>query len=372
MTKPLISVDFETEGEGKQGGLEMYRSSSRVSSCSFAWRDETGEIVSRFVTDPQQIQRDLEHIVSKNIPILVYNMGFEGGIFLAKYGIKPIIQADVMRLVQLYDNTPSVQSYGLKDATRRLLPDNSGYDYPIYRWLALNIPEHKEKVLKKAGQYLKKGLDKEQAVRDYLKTHKKKLGPYLGQAPKSILAQYNNADTVNTLLLYEIITKKFQEIEYDWTFDQKLYQSSGWEIVQSKIEGLKISQERLKICLDETKRSIKGIEERFIERFKDEIGQLGLKGEFNINSTKQLEALFCGILKIKPVHFSKSGKAASFSDEHLSQFGEGGGILQGKKALELIYNQARNLAGLSSYDGRYHSDLKLTGTTTGRYAGGTV
>lgn len=370
--KPLISVDFETGGEGASGGLEMYRQTSFVKSCAFAWRNSDGEILTRFVQDPVQIKADLDHIVAQEIPILVFNMGFEGVVFQSKYGIKPIIEADVMRLVQMYDNTDAVKSFGLKDATRRLVPQNDGYDYPIYRWLALNLPEHREKVIKKAKQYVKKSVGQEQAIRDYVKRNKKQLGQHLSQAPASVLAQYNNADAVNTLLIYEIITKYFAEIGFDWRFDQKLYQSSAWEIVASKIKGLLISHKRLKVCIEETKREIDGIEARFKTRFASEIGQLQIKGEFNINSLKHLEALFCGVLKIKPVHFSKSGKAPSFSDEHLYQFGEGGEMLMGKKSHELIYNQARNLMGLSEYDGRFHCDLKLTGTITGRYSGGKV
>ena len=369
----LISVDFETSGEGRQGGLEMYRHSSFVRSCAFAWRNVQGDMITRYVSDPEIIKRDLQLIADSQTPLLVYNMGFEGMVFLAKYGILPVIHADVMRLVQVYDNSDMVQSFGLKDATKRILGSEfAGFEAPIYRWIACNIPEFRTKLEKKASLAVKKGETVESAITAFVSTpaNKKAMAPFLTQAPSAILSQYNITDAVNTLLIYEKITAAFEKEGYDWTFDHGLYLHSGWEIVKSKIRGVIVDAERIKLCLNSAQDAISETEQLFLAKHAKEIEALGLTGHFNINSTAQLKALFCDVMKMKPIHMSASGKAPSFSEEHLSQFGPGGEMLAGRRTHQLILNQAKNLEGMAQYDGRAHLDLKLAGTLTGRYAGG--
>lgn len=328
----------------------MYRADVQVKSVAMAWRSE-GEIITRFSDSPATIRADLEHLARAQAPLLVHNVGFEGLVFLCKFpDLKFNVHADTMRLVQVYANDDSVMSYGLKPAAERIL-GLKGWDDEINTWLA--------------NQRLSKN--------------------DLGRAPRQILRAYNCGDVVATLRLFEHITEAFRSINYNWAFDHSLYLSSAQMIIGAKARGLAVDRARLAAyaaqieaeltaneaefraaagtTLDEAERMLTAKEQ---SKFKKKIVA---PQRFNVDSNAHRELLFCELMDIAPKYQTKGG-SPSFKAEHLGGYGPLGKLLEDRKSRQIVLTQAESLLALSGHDERWHLDLKMAGTSTGRYAGG--
>lgn len=339
----LIALDFETTG------LQMYSPKHSVFCAAIAYR-QGGELKSEFIEADDVLSR-LTVLQNEGHTFCVYNIGFEGLVLKSKYpSLKLNIVADVMRLVQNYDNGENVLNFGLKHAAKRLLP-------PQYQ-------------------------DWEKEMKDWLYKHK---GQNIHQAPKEILVPYNVGDSIATLLLYEIITNKFAVEGFNWTVDHGLYMSSATHVVDAKLRGVQVDQDRLLQYTKAVERGLENNETLFkYTLFEDihaaeekltvaEQGKFKRKvverTRFNLDSNKHREVLFCDVMGIEPTFFTKTGRP-SLKKSHLKQFGEAAQLLEARKGRQVVLTQANNLLELAKEDGRWHIDLKLVGTSTSRFAGG--
>ena len=368
----VYALDFETSG------LDFWNPSFQVKSVAVSYRNENGDLVSRFTAS--NVRRFLEQLAEKQLPVIVYNAGFELGVLKCCFpDIRLNIHADVMRLVQTFDN-------GTKDY-HIFLGDYEDYD---------EIDEIDEGFsLKVAGpRILLNGFNDTHEtayawIRENLEVKRGKEGAFLGSLPGDLLRAYNCGDTENTLKLYERITGEFKRIDYDWQPDHILYMNTTRLIVESKIRGIQVDREKLEAYVAQVEGEVKEIEQRFLNalaspieevqrlkleeakaKYKTEKGRMGAKvDEFNCGSNKQLAMLFVDVMKL-PVQFTSATGQPSFKKAHLHTWGEGGEILLARRQRLLVLKQAQNLLKLSESDGRWHVGLKSVGTATSRFAGG--
>ena len=368
----VYSLDFESSG------LDFWSPTFTVKSIAVSYRSEDGSLVSRFTET--NIRRWLEQLAEKQVPVIVYNAGFELGVLKCCYpDIKLNIHADVMRLVQVYDNgtidwhkylgdieddddaEEVDDGFGLKVAGPRILGgDFNDTHQTAYAWIRENLD-------------VKRG----------------KEGAFLGSLPRDILRDYNCGDTENTLKIYERVTDEFKRIGYDWCPDHMLYMNVTRLIVESKIRGVRVDREKLQAYTVQVEAEIREIEQKFLNalagpieevqrlkleevraKYKTEKGRAGAKvDEFNPGSNKQLAMLFVDVMKM-PVQFTSATGQPSFKKAHLHTWGDGGEILLARRQRLLVLKQAQNLLKLSEPDNRWHIGLKSIGTSTGRFAGG--
>lgn len=367
----VYALDFETSG------LDFWSPTFTVKSIAVSYRSEDGVLVSRFTET--NVRRWLQQLADKQTPVIVYNAGFELGVLKCCYPeLKLNIIADVMRLVQVYDNGTKDyhifledlddddaeevdDGFGLKVAGPRILGGDFNDTHEVaYAWIRENLD-------------VKRG----------------KEGPFLGSLPGDLLRDYNCGDTENTLKLYEKITKEFNRIDYDWRPDHVLYMNVTRLIVESKVRGVKVDREKLQAYTVQVEAEIQEIEQKFLNalaspieevqrlkleevkaKYKTEKGRAGAKvDEFNPGSNKQLAMLFVDVMKM-PVQFTSATGQPSFKKAHLHTWGDGGEILLARRQRLLVLKQAQNLLKLSEADGRWHIGLKSIGTSTGRFAGG--
>lgn len=367
----VYALDFETSG------LDFWSPSFQVKSIAVSYRDESGDLVSRFTET--NIRRWLEQLHERQTPVIVYNAGFELGVLKCCFpDLKLNIVADVMRLVQVYDNGTKdyhifledmddedieeiEDGFGLKVAGPRILGNDFNDSHvATYAWIRSNLG-------------VKRG----------------KEGEFLGSLPSDILLRYNTGDTENTLKLYERITQEFRRISYDWKPDHLLYMNVTRLIVESKARGVKVDREKLAAYAVQVEAEIVEIEKKFCNalagpieevqrlkleevkaKYKTEKGRAGAKvDEFNCGSNKQLALLFVTVMK-QPVQFTSATGQPSFKKAHLHTWGEGGEILLARRQRMLVLKQTQNLLKLTEEDNRWHVGLKSVGTSTGRFAGG--
>lgn len=354
-----IAIDFETEDVATgEGCLEMYRSTAKIKSVAAAWRAE-GKIVTAFLDTPRGITQFMTALAEQQLPLLVYNVGFEGLCFQTQFpGYRFNVIADVMRLVQLYANDDTVQSYGLENSAVRILGCKP-WKQELYRQL-------ESQGVKKAD-----------------------VGKNLHHAPAAMFKAYNEGDVIATLELYEKITAEFKKINFDWKFDTQLYLSSAEYITKSKARGVRVDREKLTQFVtalteelekneqdfkDKWRSEVSEVEERIhqkvLAKYKTERGRAGAVREcFNVGSTTHLTILFRDVMQLPVTHTTPTGEP-SMKAEHMIEYGEPGQFLANRKEKQLLVTQANSLLALSEYDGRFHIDIKLVGTSTGRYAGG--
>lgn len=367
----VYALDFETSG------LDFWSPTFSVKSIAVSYRNESGDLISRF-TDTN-VRRWLEQLAEKQVPVIVYNAGFELGVLKCCYpDIALNIHADVMRLVQVFDNgTKDYHIFleDLDDDDAEEIDDGFGLKVAGPRILAANFNNTHET----AYTWIRENLDIKRG----------KEGAFLGSLPADLLRDYNCGDTENTLKLYEKITKEFERIDYNWHPDHVLYMNVTRLIVESKVRGVKVDRDRLQAYTVQVEAEILEIEQKFLNalagpieevqrlkleevkaKYKTEKGRAGAKvDEFNPGSNKQLAMLFVDIMKM-PVQFTSATGQPSFKKAHLHTWGEGGDILLARRQRLLVLKQAQNLLRLSEADGRWHVGLKSIGTSTGRFAGG--
>jgi DNA polymerase I-like protein with 3'-5' exonuclease and polymerase domains len=251
----------------------------------------------------------------------------------------------------------------------------------------LNLPDHKEE----AHQWLRLNVAEARG----------KLGKYLGRLPRALLERYNVGDTEATLRLYAFLVGHFARLGYDWRLDHTLYFSTVRSVVAAKIRGVRVDREALatyakqvgreieeisgsfsarfavEICAVERGRLLKQIRKRktlrgrkqFVRRYRMGSGSAVEDVRFNVGSNNQLAALFVSTLGMEPKFKTDKG-APSFRSAVLSQWGSGGEVLKTRRKRMLVLKQAEALLELSAVDGRWHVEIKVAATSTGRLAGG--
>lgn len=394
MFKPaFIVLDYETVLLDGTPSVEYYRDDFRVISCSFSWRNEAGEHKSLFKDSESAILKVLKKIEADGIPVIVHNAQFEMGVTSARFAdIALNFHADTMRLVQVADNGGKAAQMAQMKQELTFLEELQGEEVkPIKtglglqvsasRWLPEKFHNHKEPfhaVIREQG--IKKGQE----------------GRNLHLLTIDQLEEYNTADTYVTMLLFETLTKKFENEGYDWLMDHMFYMTSARMIAESRARGLEIDLTKLDTTIETVSTSIEGTWSEFSSKFRNEIEMLEAdqwgkyvnmrkteKGrtqamasmqadpsiyQFNLSSTKQKADLFINRLGIQPKYMTKKG-APAFGKAFLNQWGEGGKMLAKRGSAILLQTQAKKLRDLATRDGKWHVDLKAAGTATGRFAG---
>lgn len=402
----IVAIDFETL-DSRGASFEYFRRDFRVFSMSCCWRSPEGALTYWFSTDPLKISQKLVALSQTQDRIVVQNLGFERGVMRACY---PNIQlnwhADTMRLTQLRDG--GGDEYGEPTLT---------LEQEISRELGeLDEEDLKKKWKKSMGNGLEAASarflpeashEHKKPAHDWLKENhgiEKSHGQYLHLLPLDLLEAYNNADTRNTLMLYESHVAFFEEIKYDWSRDWMLYSNRARLMSGAYYDGICIDQPALMKVILDLEAEIGAMEAEFLAAVephlkalrhlrllnyiqknvgtkKTEKGRLkhieGIKAgkyddkwkDFKMGSTQQLAQLFVEVLGMK-YKFTTPKGAPSFKTTHLGQWGEYGLILQKRKKRLLVLQQAANTYISAMHDGKTHPSVKVAGTRTGRTAGG--
>ena len=403
----LVAIDYETK-DSNGASFQYFKRDFQIFSLSCCWRDpKTNEPTFWFSNDRNRIAQKLASLARNKDQIVAHNLGYELGCTKKCYPhIKLNWHADTMRLTQLRDGGGDM------------------YDAPVLtleQEIAFELGELSERQVKSAWAKTK-GLSLEACTYRHLpqKYHshkepahkwleenegiKKQHGRHLDKLPYDMLEQYNNADTLTTLLLYESNVKYFKEQNFDWSQDCKLFFNRAELMTSAHIRGIKINTDKLLDYIVEIEAEIAEMERKFCEMFAVELEILKenrlvhlwnhwtqlpktdrgkanrLKklesgaidsdwNDFNIGSSKQLAELFSKILGIKHQFETPKG-SPSFKASHLSQWGPGGMILLNRKKRLLVLQQCCNVYLSAMHDGRSHPSIKISGTRTNRVAGG--
>ena len=406
----IVHIDYET-CDSHGASFEYFRKDFKVFSLSCAWRDVDGTIKQWFSTNQLRIKQKLLTLNRNQDQIVAHNLPYERGVTEAVYpGLSLNWHADTMRLAQLRDGG------GDEFAAPVLTLDQT---------LALELEEITEKEINKE-HYKKIGLSLEacsarfldsdmhnhkQPAHDWLKNTykiKSKLGQYLHLLPYKMLEDYNNADTMATLLLYEDCIQFFKKHNFDWQRDNTLYMHRAEVMPKAYFQGINVNQSKLLEYIKDIEIEIKDVETKFFTDFAKELDLVrryrykkfvqshvydpDLKSEkararrwasivdgkhdaswkhFNVGSSNQLSVLFEDILGMSPKFLTKKG-SPSFKSTHIHQWGDGGLILLKRKKRLLVLQQAVNTYIGSLYDSKIHCSIKVSGTRTNRVAGGRV
>jgi hypothetical protein len=367
----VYALDFETSG------LDFWSPDFQIKSIAVSYRNEDGVLVSKFTET--NVRRWLEQLHKRQTPVIVYNAGFELGVLKCCFpDLKLNIVADVMRLVQVYDNGTTDYHVFMED-----MDDEDAEEYDDGFGLKVSGPRILGDDFNDTHQIACAW------IRENLDVKRGKEGAFLGSLPGALLRDYNTGDTENTLKLYEKITGEFKRMEYDWKPDHQLYMEVTRLIVDSKIRGVRVDREKLAAYAMQVEAEIQEIEKKFCSalagpieevqrlkleearsKYKTDKGRLNAKvEEFNCGSNKQLAILFVTVMK-QPVQFTSATGQPSFKKAHLHTWGDGGEILLARRQRMLVLKQTQSLLKLSEEDGRWHVGLKSVGASTGRFAGG--
>ncbi len=393
----IVACDFETikllSDGTTEASTEFYHPDFRVSSCAFTER-KGNEFHSWYVDGEENVRSELSKLQGR--PLIPFNLQFEMGVARCRFpGIVCQWYCDVQRLSQLYDNggnetsfelvyiepeddedvpdakKESTSGFGLVKTAKRIL-GKGDHKTEAYEWIHANVPEFK----------------------------KGKEGSYLDRLPPDVMERYNIGDTEITFELYEYLTSYFDRINFDWTKDNALFLASVNDLVESQIRGIPVDVEGLRTYAEETVKEIEGISRSFLKLYEKpikDVERLSLLNEvrkrktlrgrkkyvkrirsdaayyedqitFNPGSNKQLQMLFVEVLKIKPFFFTPK-LSPSFKSSHLHQWGEGGSVLENRRKRMIVKSQSEALVEKSSWDSRYHVQLRAVATKTGRYSG---
>lgn len=391
----VVAIDFETVETQNDGtfaaSLEFYRPAFRASSCAIAWRNGD-QVETRYLQGESAIARTLAHLADLQCLIIAHNQQFDYGVAICRFpDISLNWHADTMRLCQLYDNG------GDKYAPAPI--DMDDLDGTEDEDAVVRNPIHGLSLSACVKRILCDFTDHKEAAYEVLRG----LGVPAGQEKTSLhllppadMEAYNVADAVLALRLYDMITVEFRSQEYDWSVDNMLFQFMMKQMVRARISGIHVDRVLLSASdtaiakeIDDIRAAftkemgehIKIVERRLLDKrlseYKTEPGQRKYlesgkwreECKFNPQSTTQLAMLFVDTLGIQPKLRTKK-KRPSFKSSHLHQWGSGGIILQRLKKRGIVLTQVRSLLDLSEYDGLWHLDIKLCGTSTGRMAGG--
>ena len=408
-SKLIVAIDYET-CDDRGASFEFFRSDFRVFSLSCAWRDDHGELKQWFSKDPERIRHKLVDLALHKHQIVAHNLPFEYGVTKHCY---PKIDlnwcADTMRLSQIWDcggdefNPPMLSAAEELEAELNDLTEEQIRKLQ-YKGIGLSLEACARRILDNPVNH-----DHKNEAHSWLEEHhgiKSKHGQYLHLLPDDILERYNNLDTEVTLLLYEQLIQNLSNHNIEWQRDHELYFMRMGLISSAYERGIKVDLESLFGYIKQVDQEITDIENKFLyecrhalrdvqelrlnkmldwccdpelKKDKSRIGRLeklfaGKFDEdwkhFNVGSNKQLEMLFCDVLKINPKFRTPKG-SPSFKASHLNQWGEAGKILFTRKKRLLVLQQAMNTYLASLRDGRVHCQIKVAGTRTNRVSGGT-
>lgn len=393
-----VCVDFETieiRPDGSTlGSTEAYRDNFRVDSAAFTWQQpEDGSIQSTFIQGEEAVGEYLRLL--GDAPLLAFNVQYEMLVAACRYPHLNLNWAmDAQRLAQLYDNG------GPDDAFETVIiePEDEDEEATIKRYPLSGFS------LVKCVKRILGGDDHKAEAYEWLRKNgvkKGEEGANLNRLPPEILEKYNTGDTEQTWHLAAFLLDYFDSISFDWRLDHQLYFNSVRYIAATKRRGVYVDRARLGAYIVEVEAEIFKIAEDFLQRFAEPIkaveraklleeirGRKTLRGRkkylkrirtdslkwaediaFNVGSNKQLEALFVGVLGIEPRFHTAKG-SPSFKSSVLSQWGEGGALLEKRRKRLIVLNQAKALYELSEYDSRWHLNLRAVGSANGRYSGG--
>jgi len=372
----LLSCDFETNG------IQITSNTFRIISVALSYEngedlffkniDQAFDIVKKFLdTDPKN-------------KLLVYNISFEGAIFL-KYGIVK----DFSRLIDVW----RIANYCNNEVNNRKTSLNASVQ------LLLGVPDFKKPFFDKMIELGYAKDDKE--------AHKK-----IAMLPDELLKEYNCLDTKYTLDLYKECIKLLTKWEYLDTArrDYINYSAEAFLYAVSYLRGLNIDKdlaskniEELKSEIPEFERAVKenpdvlkyeallnkdlkitdaDVRKVFKKRgesvtIKKGTGESLLTEEerkevlagkwvyFNPNSSKQKVELFIDMLGYPILNVTEGG-APSISKNVLRDYGELGKALQEILKREKEVAEIEKLLELSKEDGLIHLTLRSGATISGR------
>lgn len=352
----IVALDYETTG------LNFWEPDFRVLSCAF-WSAEGN---SKFTLGEDKTRDHLLSLIDQGAKFVVHNASFEYPVTLYRFGVPLPIEADTMRLAQVFG--PPMVMKG-KDAKGR--PKKR----PVFGLSAC------------AKKYL--------GVKDFKAKYYKILedmgfsnpGSHLDKLPADEFRDYNLADARYTMEIYKHIMEGFRKIGFNWQLDHGLYLGKVKYISKLKGRGIKVDRDKLAANIITVKDEVKAMDNAFIayypkecaeiveeevcKKWKSEKGrEAGRKRlKFNCGSGTQLTKLFRDKLGMEIKFWTKSG-SASTKKGHLHTYGEAGNILKNRGSTLINLSQMEALMRLSEGDGRWHPDYKLVSTMTGRNAGG--
>lgn len=393
----LVAVDFETAvpKDGQMvGSTEFYLPEFAVTSCAFAWRD--GSEYRHIYAPSTEATRDvLTQLSAAGNPLIAHNLQFEYGVAMCKFPDLTLNwSADSMRMCQLWDNGGKKWVDAPLSLDELYAQAESGEQDKVVRnpmhGLSLSAcikrilgPEHDHKarayeVLRSIG----------------VPAGKEKTS--LHMLPPAAMEAYNVGDAVASLRLYEYVAAEFRREKYDWSLDWSIFKFMMDRMVRSRIVGIRVDLAKVAEGIATVNAEIEAIRTSFkdamsepirrvearrlqevLDSYKTEMGRSKYLNSgkhveecaFNPASTKQLAMLFVDELGMSPQFVTKKG-APSFASSHLSQWGEGGKMLERLKKRGIVLSQLISLQELAARDGRWHVDIKVCGTSTGRMAGG--
>lgn len=379
----LVCLDYETNG------LDFFREDFRVLSAAFTRRLPDGTLSSDYIEGETAIREYL--LALGDTPIVVHNLSFEYGVTKYRFPeVKLNFVLDTMRLVQVYDN--GGQETEVK--TERTIQEIAAGTVKMTKTVGLGLGNSIKRLL--PTQYHNHKEPYYDYIRKTFNVKKGKEGEYIKDLPSEMLRNYNVADTETTLILCENLLARFKASNYDYRLDHSLYLASAKLMADSKGRGIKVDREALRANIARSTADIEAIDAAFRAQFAEQIraveednlralvlskktekGQGSAWGRaldtgsyrFKLRSGKQKTALFVDKLGMKPQHLTKGGQPA-FGKAFLKQWGEGGRLLERLGTVSIELAQMENLLALSSYDGRWHCDLRAASTRTGRAAGG--
>jgi len=379
-----VVLDYETNLLDGTPSVEFYRPDFRATSCAFAWR-KGGGIHTFYAVGESQIEKALRFFARRNAFFICHNIQFETGVTYHRFpGYESMFEVDTMRLVQNYDgggkHLDDFHVRGELSVEEEFAWINGESSYET----GLGLQASASRLLDKEHHSHKKKYHNLCIERGGKKHDLNLLTP-------DELKEYNIADVLVTLALYEKLTADFEKMGFDWTKDHFLYKSTAYQTMLAKSRGVLVDREQVKRHVEEKGQQIEEMQARFRERFRIEIRAIeatllerevsSYKSEakrlevaenpprFNPRSTKQKAMLFVDLLGMEPKFFTKKG-APSFASKFSKQWGEGGDILKKQQTYMLEKKQGENLLGLSEWNGRYFPDIKACGTQTNRLAGG--
>ena len=405
----LVCIDYETK-DSRGASFEYFRKDFKVFALSCAWRDaESGEIVQWFSTNNAKIRQRLADFAYKGVKIVAHNIGYEYAVTKVCYpGIELNWYADTLRMGQIRDGGGN--EFGEPELT---LEQTIAYEMGELTDKEVNSIHYKKMGLSLeacAARFLTDETlhNHKQVAHGWLEEHKgikKNFGRELHHLPYNMLEQYNNADTLVTLKLYETLSHWFKENDVEWQRDHQLYLLRGRLITGAYTKGIRINTDKLYEYILQLEDEIEAMEQELMTLYTEDMKVVEylrfkklaewasdpelksdrarfkrwvkiLSGEkdpdwkvFNINSSKQLQILFMDALEMVPQFYTPKG-SPSFKTTHLHQWGEGGKILQNRKKRILVLTQCVNTYLAAQYDGRVHCSVKVAGTRTNRVSGG--
>lgn len=392
------AFDYETALTNGSPSVEFYRDDFRAISAAFSW-PEGDALASEFVQGEDAIRQRLQALHSAGTTLVAHNLSFEYGVTRYRFGLD-FEWIDTMRLVQNLDNggkedylapllvgdaaVPSFDGEDGDDLSDLLAPPKTkigvGLTAAVSRILPSIYHNHKDEAYS--------------FIRDCgVKAGKE--GANLHLLPLDILARYNIADSENTWRLYIECTEQFAAMDYDWTPDHQLYVSIVKQIVSAEARGIAVNREALAVHIEVVQAEVAAMEAAFRDKYAEQMravsaaqedaevaklktskGQAKRRAkyalepiEFNIGSNLQLARLFVNQLGMKATFLTAKG-SPSFKSAFLSQWGEGGAILLKRRKRLMVSNHCLALYQLSERDGRWHPQLKASGTRTGRMSSG--